>query len=365
MKKTILNKNHKNYLVITPDKTIRDALVKINLNRQKCLIVVDKVQKLKGIISDGNIRRGLLKGLKLEDKIESIYSRKNIIYYYENNFSLIEAKKKLIENYHNTYIGIIPIVNMQKKVIDFFTLNENYLNKKTKNKASTKVIIMAGGLGLRMRPFTDIFPKPLMPVDNKTVSEHIMNNFLSNGFNKFIFSLNYKSKLIKAFFQDFKKDLISIKYIEERKPLGTAGSLIMLKKKINKDFFVINCDSILNLDFGSIMNYHEKEKNKITIVASMKNITVPYGVCTLKNNGIFDKINEKPTKRYLVSTGLYVLSPDVLKIIPKNSKYDFNELIDDTKKKKMKVGIFPIEDKYWNDVGNIGELSKLNLDFKF
>jgi dTDP-glucose pyrophosphorylase len=362
MFKSNFSHKQKENLVISPDKTIRDALVKINLNHQKCLTVTDKSKKLLGIISDGNIRRGLLKGLKLEDQIKNIYSKKNIIFFYKKNFTLKEAKKKLIENYHNTYIGIIPVVDDKKKIIDFVTLDESHIDTKTKKKNTTKTVIMAGGLGLRMRPFTNVFPKPLTPIGNKTVSEHIIENFYENGFVKFIFSINYKSKLIKAFFQDYKKNDISISYIEEPKPLGTAGSLTLLKNRIKENFFVINCDSILNIDYGSVLNYHQDQKNKITIVVSMKNITVPYGVCSLKKNGTLNKVDEKPTKRYLVSTGLYVLSPDVLKLIPKNSKYDFNELINSAKKNKMKVGLFPIEDTSWKDIGNMSELGKLNLD---
>ena len=362
MFKSNFSQKQKENLIITPDKTIRDALVKINLNHQKCLTVIDKKKKLKGIISDGNIRRGLLKGLKLDDHIKSIYSKKNIIFFYKKNFVLKEAKKKLVRNYHNTYIGMIPIVDERKKIIDFVTLDETNINKETKKKEKTKIVIMAGGLGLRMRPFTNVFPKPLTPIGNKTVSEHIIQNFYDHGFNKFILSINYKSKLIKAFFQGHKKDDVSINYIEEAKPLGTAGSLILLKNKIKENFFVINCDSILNLDFKSVLNYHKNQKNMITIVVSMKNITIPYGVCYLKRNGTLDKIDEKPAKRHLVNTGLYVLSPDVLKLIPKNSKYDFNELIDNAKKNKMKIGLFPIEDKSWKDIGNMSELSKLNLD---
>tara|TARA_B100000989_G_scaffold175171_1_gene131377 strand:- start:1256 stop:2344 length:1089 start_codon:yes stop_codon:yes gene_type:complete len=362
MFKSNFNQKQRENLVITPDKTIRDALIKINLNHLKCLTVIDKKKKLKGVISDGNIRRGLLKGLQLEDQIKNIYSKKNIIFFYKKNFVLKEAKKRLVKNYHNTYIGMIPIVDERKKIIDFVTLNESNTNKETKKKEKTKVVIMAGGLGLRMKPFTNVFPKPLTPVGNKTVSEHIMQNFFDYGFNNFIFSINYKSKLIKAFFQSYKKDDIFINYIEESKPLGTAGSLVLLKNKIKDNFFVINCDSILNLDFKSVLNYHKNQKNKITIVVSMKNITIPYGVCSLKKNGTLSKIDEKPAKRHLVNTGLYVLSPDILKLIPKNTKYDFNELINNAKKNKMKVGLFPIEDISWKDIGNMSELSKFNLD---
>ena len=282
MIKSNFSQKQKENLVITPDKSIRDALVKINLNHLKCLAVIDEKKRLKGTISDGNIRRGLLKGFKLEDRIESIYTKKNIIFFYKKNFILREAKKKLIKNYHNTFIGMIPIVDGTKKIVDFVTLDQSNVDKETKKKEKTKIVVMAGGLGLRMRPFTNVFPKPLIPVGDKTVSEHIMQSFFDNGFNKFIFSINYKSKLIKAFFEGYKKKDISINYIQEPKPLGTAGSLSLLKNKIKDDFFVINCDSILNLDFKSLLNYHQNQKNDITIVVSMKNITVPYGVCYLK-----------------------------------------------------------------------------------
>ena len=134
MFKSNFSHKQKENLVISPDKTIRDALVKINLNHQKCLTVIDKTKKLIGIISDGNIRRGLLKGLKLEDQIKNIYSKKNIIFFYKKNFTLKEAKKKLIENYHNTYIGIIPVVDDKKKIIDFVTLDESHIDTKTKKK---------------------------------------------------------------------------------------------------------------------------------------------------------------------------------------------------------------------------------------
>jgi CBS domain-containing protein len=148
MFKSNFSQKQKENLVITPDITIRDALVKINLNHQKCLTVIDKTKKLIGIISDGNIRRGLLKDLKLEDQIKNIYSKKNIIFFYKKNFTLKEAKKKLIENYHNTYIGIIPVIDDKKKIIDFVTLDESHIEKKTKKKTLTKTVVMAGGLGL-------------------------------------------------------------------------------------------------------------------------------------------------------------------------------------------------------------------------
>ena len=364
MFKSLLTNKEKSLFTITDEKTIRDALIKINLNLQKCIIVVDKLNRLKGAISDGNIRRALLKGLTLESSIKTIYNKKNVIYFKETNFSLHDAKKKLIKNYHNTYIGIIPIVDNKKIVKDFFTIKSSYLtNDYLKIKKSTEVVVMAGGKGLRLKPFTEIFPKPLMPIGNKTAIDHIIDNFTENGFNNFTFSLEYKSKLLKAYLEEKKENnKINIRYIEEKIPLGTAGSLKTINKKIIKnDFFVINCDTILKLDFQNILNYHKSQKNQITIVVSMKNIAIPYGVCILKKNGTLDEIKEKPIKSYLVNTGLYIINPNIVKIIPKNKKFDFNELIKEAKNKKKRVGFFPIEDDKWNDVGSWDKINKLSF----
>ena len=365
MFKSNLTIEQKKDLTITEDKSIKDALIKINDNRQKCLVVVDKFNKLKGTISDGNIRRGLLKGLNLEDKVRKVYSKKKIIYLKEKTFSINEAKRNLLRNYHQTYIGIIPIINNKKKVIDFFTINSVFFRNDNNiiKRNKTKIIVMAGGKGFRLKPFTEVLPKPLIPIGNKTAIDHIIDNFLENGLNNFTFSINYKSKLIKAYLQELKEQKnINVNYIEEKNPLGTAGSLGMLKNKIKNDFFVINCDSILKLDFQNILNYHNIHKNFITIVVSMKNIEVPYGVCSLKKNGSLSKIKEKPKNRYLVNTGLYIIKPSILKFIPKNIKFDFNQFIELVKKKKYRIGLFPIEDNMWADVGKWSELKKLSND---
>ena len=158
-----------------------------------------------------------------------------------------------------------------------------------------------------------------------------------------------------------KKRNLKLKLItSKKKPLGTAGSLRLLKKKfLKEDFFVINCDSILNLDYQSVLDYHKSNKNYITVVVSMKEITVPYGVCLLKKNNSLGKIIEKPKKTYLVNTGLYVVNPNVIKFIPKNKIFDFNELINKIKNKKLKIGLFPIEDERWKDIGSWNNLNSL------
>lgn len=360
MFKSNLNYNQKKNLTITLEETIKDALIKINNNLQKCLIVIDKNNKLKGTLTDGNIRRGFLLGLSLDSEINKIYTKKNIIFIKDKDFCLADAKKTLIKNYYNTYIGVIPIIDANRKVIDFFTKDSVFITNKNYNK--NKVIIMAGGKGSRLRPFTNSLPKPLIPIGNKTALERIVDNFKDNGFNHFYFSINYKSKLIKAYIQELKQQKnIKINFIEEKFPLGTAGSLKLLNKSIRNDFFVINCDSLIKVDFLNIINYHKLHNNFITVVVSMKNIEVPYGIFNIKKNGRFSKIIEKPNYKHLVNIGLYVINPKILKLIPKNKKFDFNELIYNAKKNKFKVGLFPIEDDKWIDVGKWSEIKKISM----
>jgi dTDP-glucose pyrophosphorylase len=359
----IIDKNFDN-LIITEKETIKDALIKINENYHKCLIVINNKRILKGTITDGNIRRGLLKGFKLTDSVLKISNKKKIIFLRESKYSLKEAKKKLVQNKQFTYIGILPIINNKNEIIDLLTKNDFNLNKNINQEFSKNtVVIMAGGKGIRLKPFTEVLPKPLIPIGNKTALEHIIDNFFDKGFNKFLISVNFKSKLIKAYLEELKSEKkIKINFIEEKKPLGTSGSLSLIKKKINTDIFVINCDTILKVDFDEILNFHKIQKNYITVVASLKSIEVPYGVFQSKKNGDLTKIIEKPKKNYLVNTGFYIIKDKVLKIMPTNKKIDFNELINLVKKKKLKIGIYPIEDKKWVDVGQWSEIKKINYE---
>ena len=359
----IKDKNFEN-LIITEKETIKEALIKINKNYHKCLIVINNKRILKGTITDGNIRRGLLRGCRLTDHVAKISNKKKMIFLREGRYSPQEAKKKLVQNVQFTYIGIVPVINSKNQIVDLLTKNDFNFNKNINPELSkNSVVIMAGGKGIRLKPFTEVLPKPLIPIGNKTALEHIIDNFFDNGFNNFYISVNFKSKLIKAYLEELKLEKkIKINFIEEKKPLGTSGSLSLIKKKINSDIFVINCDTILKVNFDEILNFHKIQKNYITVVASLKNIEVPYGVCKSKKNGDLIKIIEKPKKNYLVNTGFYIIKDKVLKLMPSNKKIDFNELINLIKKKKLKIGIYPIEDKNWVDVGQWSEIKKINYE---
>tara|TARA_B100000575_G_scaffold294601_1_gene312011 strand:+ start:8265 stop:9326 length:1062 start_codon:yes stop_codon:yes gene_type:complete len=345
----------KNFL-ITKNKTLKEAMQLINLNGQKCLIVVDKKNRLIGSLSDGDIRKFLLKNYKLEDKITGIFNE-NPKYIYKKNLS----EKKLKELFLKNNLDIVPVINDKKIVIDVFYPSKIF-NKSVKDDTNSKkiidlkVIIMAGGEGTRMKPFTQILPKPLIPINDKPVIEHIVERFSNQGFKNFVISVNHKAEIIKAYFKElkFKNKIL---FIKEKIPLGTAGSLRLLQD-IKKSFFVVNCDTIVNLDFKDFYDFHKKKKNKITIVASAKEHIIPYGVCNLSSEGRLKNISEKPKINFLAMAGIYCVEPDVIKLIPKSKKFDFPELVLAAKLKKMKIGVFPINDDSWLDTGQWQEYKK-------
>ena len=228
--------------------------------------------------------------------------------------------------------------------------SEKKSKRRSKLKINNPVVIMAGGKGTRLDPFTRILPKPLIPINDKAIIEVIMENFAAYGMKKFIVSLNYKSKLIKAYFQE-KGLAYQLDYIEEEKPLGTAGALRKLISKVKKDLFVSNCDIIIKANYVDVLQFHKKGNYEITIVGTLQHHVLPYGVCEINSGGELKVIKEKPQYDFIVNTGMYILKPNALKSIPKNKFYNMTDLITDLKKKGKRVGVFPISDKAWIDTG--------------
>jgi NDP-sugar pyrophosphorylase family protein len=209
-------------------------------------------------------------------------------------------------------------------------------------------------------------PKPLIPIDNKPIIEIIMDEFAKFSINNFYISINYKKEIIKAYFKEQKSNY-NIEFIEETKPGGTAGSLKLLEGKIKTTFFVSNCDIIIKDDYKKIYNFHKKNNFNLTLVGSIKHHTIPYGVCKIGNGGILKKIVEKPESDMLINTGMYILSPEVFNFIPKNKFYNMTDLINIMKKNDYKVGVYPISEKSWMDIGEWGKykssLVKFSGDF--
>lgn len=341
-------------LLTSPKITLIQALMLLKKTGRKCIIVVDRKKHLLGTLTDGDLRSLIITKKNLNQTINKLYNPKPK-YVVENKFNINDLRKEIIKNRYE----LVPVINKSKKVIDVITWDQAFRKKfkvhpKIKN---CEVVIMAGGQGARLQPFTSILPKPLIPVQGKSIIEHIISRFNEIGVKNFKISLGYKNNTVKAFFKALKLNS-KINFIIEKKPLGTIGSLSLLKnskKKLNQSIFVSNCDIIIKSNLEEIFHFHNNKQHDITIVTAAKNITIPYGVCQTSLSGKFKNIEEKPSYSALINTGLYVFKSSILNLIPKNTKFDINDLINKAKKKKKKIGLFPISDDSWIDIGQWNE----------
>ena len=330
-------------ILIKTNNTIQETLVKLQNTSLKCLIVVNNKNVLLGTINDGDIRRAILKNAKLNFKIAKYY-RKNCYFIESSEVSRIDINEK----FKKFKINLIPVLNKNKKVVDYIADDINQKKILLDNNFKIETIIMAGGLGTRLKPYTNILPKPLLPFRNKTIVENVISKFTNYGLNKFIISVNYKNIIIKSFFKELNPKY-KVSFLEENEPLGTAGVLFKLKDK-NKKYLISNCDVILDINYNDFFKFHEKKKFDITIVGSMQNDKIPYGVCKVKNNRLLNLV-EKPEKKYLANTGLYLVNSKIFKLIKKNEKISFVDLINRASQKKMSIGVYPIPNNAWIDLG--------------
>lgn len=333
--------------------TIREAMKALDNTAEKCLLVIDDNKKLLGTLTDGDLRRGILSGMKFSDSIIECY-HKNPVTLIKGSFSQEDATQLL----RRKKLDLIPIVDVDNKVVKYLTwLNING-GKKTKKKLdNVSVVIMAGGKGTRMEPFTKVLPKPLVPIHDKPIIEHIIERFTDISCSDFYLTVNYKGKILKAYFEELKPEYDVI-FVDEMEPLGTAGSLQYLKGVFDKPFFVTNCDIIIKADYTSLYEFHQKGGYDITLVASAKEYIIPYGTCELNGEGHLSHINEKPKYDFLINTGLYILNPDILNFIPKDKFYHITHLIEYAKNQGKKVGVFPIDEAAWIDIGQWAEYQK-------
>ena len=340
-------------LLVTKNASIVDCMQRLDGTKQKCLIVTDERKKLLGTITDGDIRRSLLNDFNIKKTIKNVYFR-NPASFVKGNY-----KKNIVKKvFHEKNIRLVPLVDKKKIVVDYLTWDDFFKDeRKIEILNKVPLVIMAGGKGTRMEPFTKIFPKALLPVKEKPIIQHIIEKFALSGVDKFFITVNYKTVILKSFFSELNLNYI-VNFIHEKKPLGTVGGLRLLKNKVFSHFFVTNCDIIVNVDYADIYKFHLKNKNDVTLVASNKQYEIPYGVCQINRKGTLHKFIEKPKHDYLVNTGLYILNPKVLNLVPKNKFFNMNNLLDIIKNKKKKIGVYPINDDSWSDVGQWSEYNK-------
>jgi len=339
-------------VLISPNTTIKKTLYIIDEGAIKSAIVVDEENKLLGTITDGDIRRAILNGFSLEDKIETIYNKNSFVI--EENYNKEEIIKLCIQK----KIYQIPIVDKNKKVIDILLLDDLLKEKKYSNK----VILMVGGLGTRLRPLTDDTPKPLLKVGGKPILETIIENFKKYGFVNFVLCINYKAEMIKEYFGDGKNFDVNIEYVLEDKRMGTAGALSLLNRKPKEPFFVMNGDLLTNINFENMLQFHLEHQAIATMGVREYEYQVPFGVVNVKNEKIIS-IDEKPIHKFFVNAGIYILNPETIDIIPKNEFFDMPTLFEKLIGQNKNAISFPIRE-YWLDIGRIEQFEQAQMEYK-
>lgn len=337
---------------IDVNNTILQGLKKMDQEGVKSLLVYSNEIFL-SLLTIGDIQRSIIKGVDLTSSIESIIDTKKIFAYEKDD---IEAIKKKM---YGLKAECMPVLSEEGKLVnvyfwrDLFGIKQNQLRE----KIDLPVVIMAGGKGTRLRPLTNVIPKPLIPLSEKTILEMILDQFMDIGCSTFYMSVNYKFEILK-YYIDSLDIKYNIEFFKEEKPLGTIGSVSLLKDKINTPFFVSNCDIVIDQDYRDVYDYHMNNKNMITIVAAVKSYKIPYGVVESGENGSLISLSEKPEINYMINTGVYLLNSELINDIPEDQFFHITQLIENTLKNGGRIGCFPVSEKSWTDIGDWNEYLK-------
>ncbi len=344
-----MDKNEQKHLIGHAKLSVAEAMRIIDSNSYGILFLTDYENRLVGCITDGDIRRFLLSGGELTNSIESVINRSPKV------ANTIEDAKAL---YHKRNYIVIPIIDENRRIMDFYDGADGETVAREYRHLDIPVVINAGGRGTRLDPFTKVLPKPLIPVGDYPIMEHIIKEYKKYDCNSFHIIVNYKKDLIKAFFAD-NDNHYNITWCDEKEPLGTGGGLSLLRGSLNSTFFFANCDALMTADYGEIIDFHRKNKNSVTMVCAYKTISIPYGVIEMGVNGVISEMKEKPKMSFLTNTGIYVVEPEVIDCIGDNEAIGFPEVMERAKKKGMKIAAFPISENDWMDMGQLPELEKM------
>jgi len=346
-------KQHWKNVLISAETTVLSAIKKIDVEALRVLLVVDDMQRLLGVITDGDIRRYLLKQTSLDSTVELVMNKN------PTTASLAESQDQLLMKMHSLGILHLPIVDETRRVIGLETLDSLF----TKKTRDNWVVLMAGGLGTRLRPLTDTCPKPLLKIGSKPVLEIVLENFIAHGFHNFYIAINYKGHLIQDYFEDGTRFGVKINYLREQDRLGTAGALSLLPEKPQLPVFVMNADLMTKINFQQLLNFHHEHQAAATLCVREYKHVIPFGVVHIsKDNYQLLDIKEKPEHNLFVNAGIYVLNPEVLQYVSKNVYLDMPDLLTQLIRCKQTVATFPIHE-YWLDIGRLEDLQQAHHDY--
>lgn len=339
---------------IAPTESVLNTLKIMDNLGVKSLIVIDQNDYFEGIVSIGDIQRAIINNISFDKPISDILRPNPRVLYNDQSLAVVR------DNMIKFRMEFLPVVDRDTgnllKVYFWEDLFQDRAIAPAK-QFDLPVIIMAGGEGTRLRPLTNVIPKPLIPIGEKTMLEHIFDRFYKHGCKTFYLSVNYKADLIEFYLKQQNLPYI-LSFFREEKPLGTAGSLALLKGKINETFFVSNCDILIEQDYSEILDFHRIQKNEITLVAALKHYPIPYGTLETGEGGKLLSLHEKPELTFKINSGMYILEPHLLNEIPEKQFSHITHLIEEINRRGGNIGVFPISEKSWRDVGEWHEYLK-------
>lgn len=337
--------------LVSAQTSLRDATQILDANALQIVLVVDKEGRLLGTVTDGDIRRGILKSIPLTEPVHSVMNK-------APSFARADdSREKILAEMKRKTLHHMPLVDEQGCVVGLDTLDDFISPKIRENR----VVLMAGGLGSRLSPLTDDCPKPMLKVGNKPLLETILENFIEHGFCYFYISVNYMYEVVKSYFGDGSRWGVDIRYLHEDQRLGTAGALSLLPEKLSEPLLVMNGDLLTKTNFGQLLDFHVKNKVMGTMCVREYDLQVPYGVVKIENHRIAG-IDEKPIQRFFVNAGIYVLQPEALHIILPNTFFDMPSLFEKFIDQMKEAAVFPIRE-YWLDIGHLADYERANGEY--
>lgn len=346
-----------NRKIVDSHKSIIQTMKLMDEEYTKSLLVFEG-EKFLGMITNGDLQRAIIANMPFDTTIGAIVDNANKKYAHTDDNE--ESIRSWMLEVRAEMMPVIDSSGQLIKVI-FWTDLFDEPQKYNRENIDLPVVIMAGGKGTRLKPLTYVLPKPLIPIGVKTILEEILDRFEAVGCRKFFMSLNYKSDMIR-FYLDQLERKYDIDFFEENKPLGTIGSVSLLKYKINTPFFVSNCDIVIDQDMRDVYDYHKENHNDLTIVTAVKSVCIPYGVVETGENGLMTALKEKPELTYMINTGVYILNPECITEIPEGECFHITQLMEKIKERGGRVGCFPVSEHAWKDMGEWPEyLKKINV----